>query len=106
MILINICLLLHEQFQHLSMKVHELGAFFGQHCMCACELTYPRCELHIWPNTCDVHPILLFQLITTMHKVLYHTCRKIRWAKHSWFQANKVYHGNTFTVPWPAVFNI
>ena len=29
---------------------------------------------------------------------------KIHWAKHSWFQPYEVFCGNTFTVPWPAVF--
>ena len=29
---------------------------------------------------------------------------KIPWAKHSCFQPYEVFHGNTFTVPWPAVF--
>ena len=31
---------------------------------------------------------------------------KIRWAKHLRFQPYEVFHGNTFVVPWPAVFII
>ena len=30
----------------------------------------------------------------------------ICWAKHLWFQPREVFHGNTFAVPWPAVFII
>ena len=36
--------------------------------------------------------------------VLYHKQGKIHWAKHSWFHPYEVFHGNTFTVPWPAVY--
>ena len=31
---------------------------------------------------------------------------KICWAKHLQCQAYEVFRGNTFTVPWPAVFII
>ena len=38
--------------------------------------------------------------------VVYHKRGKIRWAKHSQFQPYGVFQGNTFVVPWPAVFII
>ena len=34
----------------------------------------------------------------------YRKWEKIRWAKYSRFQPYEVFHGNTFAVPWPAVF--
>ena len=35
---------------------------------------------------------------------LYHKHGKIHWAKYLWFQSYEVFCGNTFMVPWPAVF--
>ena len=35
---------------------------------------------------------------------IYHKRAKIRWAKHSQFQPYEVFRGNTFVMPWLAVF--
>ena len=37
---------------------------------------------------------------------MYHKRGKICWDKHSQFQPYEGFHGNTFAVPWPAVFII
>ena len=31
---------------------------------------------------------------------------KIRWAKCSWFQPHRSFHGNAFALPWPEVLII
>ena len=37
---------------------------------------------------------------------IYRKRGKIHWAKQLQFQPYEVFHGNTFTVPWPALFTI
>ena len=48
----------------------------------------------------------IIPLILDVKNDTYHKRGKIRWAKHLQFQPYKDFHGNTFVMPWPAVFII
>ena len=51
-----------------------------------------------------LNPSNVLSLVNIATTLLYHKHVKIRWAKHSQFQPYELFHGNTFVVPWLAVF--